>query len=64
MPLAPGRLSTMTDCPNFSVNFCAKTRATVSGKPPAGLGTTNLMARSCPQDIMGHAPKALTAPAD
>src|SRR5690349_221610 len=40
LPAAPGRLSTMTGCPHFSVSFSATRRGIRSALPPAGNGTT------------------------
>src|SRR2546427_671737 len=39
MPLAPARLSTITDWPQASLNFCPTARATMSVPPPAEYGT-------------------------
>src|SRR5574343_470617 len=39
-PLPPGRLSTTTDWPHFSVNFTPTWRINTSGAEPAGNGTT------------------------
>jgi hypothetical protein len=38
-PPAPARLSTITCCPNRSLNFCATMRPITSEPPPAGNGT-------------------------
>src|SRR5688572_14321839 len=47
---APGRLSTTTCCPQLSVNFCPKSRASVSLPPPGGYGTMSRTGRA------GYAP--------
>src|SRR5262245_44650126 len=43
VPDAPGRLSTMTDCPIVAASCCANTRATMSCPPPVGWPTMNLI---------------------
>src|SRR3954466_12034460 len=40
LPAAPGRLSTITGWPHFSVSFSATMRGIRSALPPAGNGTT------------------------
>src|SRR5436305_12851284 len=40
LPAAPGRLSTITGWPHFSLNFAATMRGSRSALPPAGNGTT------------------------
>ena len=45
MPLAPGRLSTMTGCPQASVSFCAMARTVMSTPEPAVVGSTMRMGR-------------------
>src|SRR5205085_526748 len=40
LPAAPGRLSTMTGWPHFSLSFSATMRGIRSALPPAGNGTT------------------------
>src|SRR5436309_8547301 len=40
LPAAPGRLSTITGWPHFSLNFSATMRGIRSALPPAGNGTT------------------------
>src|ERR1035437_933490 len=54
LPLAPARLSTTSDCPSALESFCAVTRAIRSLPPPAGNGTTILIALtgySCDQAV-------------
>jgi hypothetical protein len=46
VPLAPGRLSTTTVCPQRSLSFCATARAVISVPPPGGNGTINLIGRA------------------
>ncbi|MNW00141.1 hypothetical protein D3C71_1955930 [compost metagenome] len=43
LPLAPGRLSTTTDCPSSRDNASAKLRARMSVLPAAAKGTMILM---------------------
>ena len=43
MVAAPGRVSTMTGWPQFSVNFCPMTRARMSVDPPGANGTMILI---------------------
>src|ERR1035437_10887803 len=63
LPLAPARLSTTSDCPSALESFCAVTRAIRSLPPPAGNGTTILIALtgySCDQAVPGHRRKHAT----
>ena len=45
-PLAPPRLSTITDCFRDSASFGVTSRAVISEAPPAGNGTITVMLRS------------------
>ena len=45
LPLEPARLSTTTGWPRSSESFWPKTRAAMSGAPPATVDTMSLMAR-------------------
>src|SRR5262245_17074603 len=45
MPFAPGRLSTMTCCPQDSVSFWPTVRASRSDGPPGAKGTITRMGR-------------------
>jgi hypothetical protein len=45
LPLAPERFSTMTRWPSRSLKSAARKRATMSGAPPAGNGTTMTIGR-------------------
>src|SRR6476646_6247843 len=45
-PLAPARLSTITDCFTRSPNLGVTSRAVMSDAPPAGKGTITVMLRS------------------
>src|SRR3979490_2500932 len=44
--MAPGRVSTMTGCPQLSVIFCPITRASTSVDPPGANGTMILIGLS------------------
>src|SRR6267143_101208 len=45
LPLPPTRFSTTTGCPSASVSLGAIRRATMSGPPPGGIGTSRRMGR-------------------
>lgn len=45
IPLAPGLLSTTTDCPQASVSFCAIMRATMSVLAPGEKGSIRATTR-------------------
>jgi hypothetical protein len=44
-PFEPAWFSTTTAWSSSSESFCPTTRATMSGAPPAGIGTISLIAR-------------------
>ena len=65
MPLEPGRLSTMTDCLNASLNPCATRRAVISVDAPGDCGTMIRIGRTGNGDSAAIAPGAtIAAPRD
>ena len=45
LPPAPGRFTTTTGWPQAALSDAATSRAALSDAPPAGVGTTMVMAR-------------------
>src|SRR4051812_15547776 len=64
LPAAPGRLSTITGWPHFSVSFSATMRGIRSALPPAGNGTTmrtGLAGHSCAWSALAKSASAAAA---